>query len=148
MNQDQEHLRLLSIFHYVVGGLTALFACFPVIHLTVGLVMLFAPGSFENGQHGSPNDPSALRFMGLFFTIFAGGFILAGWSFATCVFLAGRFLSRRRHYTFCLVMAGLLCMNMPFGTVLGVFTIIVLIRPSVKLLFQPQAMQCPFKTVP
>ena len=25
---------------------------------------------------------------------------------------------------------------MPFGTILGVFTIIVLVRPSVKLLFQ------------
>ena len=28
VSQDGEHLRLLSIFHYVVGGLMALFACF------------------------------------------------------------------------------------------------------------------------
>jgi hypothetical protein len=144
MNQDLEHLRLLSIFHYVVAGLTALFACFPVIHLTVGLVMLFAPGSFENGQHGSPNDPAVLRLVGLLFTIAATTFILAGWSLAVCVFLAGRFLSRRRHYMFCLVIAALLCMITPFGTVLGVFTIIVLVRPSVKLLFEPQNAQSPF----
>jgi hypothetical protein len=38
-------------------------------------------------------------------------------------------------YTFCLVMAGVACMFMPFGTVLGVFTIIVLLRDSVKELF-------------
>jgi len=25
MNQDEQHLDLLSIFHYVVGGITALF---------------------------------------------------------------------------------------------------------------------------
>lgn len=25
MNQDEEHLRLLSIFHYIVGGITALY---------------------------------------------------------------------------------------------------------------------------
>lgn len=33
VGKDLEHLRLLSIFHYVVGGLIALFACFPIIHL-------------------------------------------------------------------------------------------------------------------
>jgi hypothetical protein len=31
--------------------------------------------------------------------------------------------------------AAIACMFMPFGTVLGVFTIIVLMRPSVKELF-------------
>ena len=49
--------------------------------------------------------------------------------------LAGRYLARRERYTFCLVVAGVECMFMPFGTVLGVFTIIVLSRPSVKDLF-------------
>ena len=44
MNQDIEHLRLLSIFHYVVAGIGALVSCFPVFHLAFGLVMLFAPG--------------------------------------------------------------------------------------------------------
>ncbi len=33
MDQDLEHLRLLSLFHYVVGGIAALFGCFPFIHL-------------------------------------------------------------------------------------------------------------------
>ena len=40
MNQDQEHLRLLSIFYYVCAGLTALFACIPIIHLVLGLMMV------------------------------------------------------------------------------------------------------------
>ena len=30
MAQDDEHLRLLSIFHYVVAGMAALFAMFPI----------------------------------------------------------------------------------------------------------------------
>ena len=34
-------------------------------------------------------------------------------------------------------MAGIECIFMPFGTVLGVFTIIVLMRPSMKELFDP-----------
>ncbi len=44
MNQDLDHLRLLAIFHYVVAGLAALVACFPLIHLVMGLVFIFAPG--------------------------------------------------------------------------------------------------------
>jgi hypothetical protein len=58
---------------------------------------------------------------------------------AFCVFLAGRNLAQQRRYTFCLVIAGLLCIFIPFGTVLGVFTIVVLVRPSVKALFEQQA---------
>jgi len=36
---------------------------------------------------------------------------------------------------FCFVVACIECLFMPFGTVLGAFTIIVLMRPSVKNLF-------------
>lgn len=43
MNQDEEHLRLLSIFHYVVGALAAMFALFPIFHLVIGLVMVLPP---------------------------------------------------------------------------------------------------------
>jgi len=32
-------------------------------------------------------------------------------------------------------MAAIACINMPFGTALGVFTLIVLARPTVKALF-------------
>lgn len=74
-------------------------------------------------------------FLGWFFVIFAATWIVCGLTFAICLFLAGRYLDQRRRYLFCLVMAGLACMFMPFGTVLGVFTILVLVRPSVKELF-------------
>lgn len=141
MNQDMEHLRLLSIFHYVVAGIATLFACFPVFHLAFGLVMLCNPDALAHGQHANPNDPQALRCMGLFMTVFASAFILVGWAMAFCVFLAGRYLRQQRHYVFCLVVGAILCMLVPFGTVLGVFTIIVLMQPSVKAIFASQAAQ-------
>jgi hypothetical protein len=137
MNQDLEHLRLLSIFHYIVGGMMALFACFPLIHFTLGAVMLFAPSIIPESKQAPHQDAALLSFAGGFMMLFAGLFILLGWATAICVFLAGRNLKRQRHYTFCMVMAGILCMFMPFGTILGAFTIIVLIRPSVKALFEP-----------
>ena len=80
--------------------------------------------------------------IGWMFVIFAAVFITIGWVFAAFVLTAGRFLAKRRHYMFCLVMGGVECIFMPFGTVLGVFTIIVLMRESVKQLFTAnQALQ-------
>ncbi len=54
---------------------------------------------------------------------------------AALSFLTGRFLARRQHPTFCIVVSALDCMCMPLGTALGVFTILVLQRPSVKEMF-------------
>jgi hypothetical protein len=125
---DSEHLKLLSIFHYVVAGLAALFACIPIFHLVLGLVMLLAPDKLGPGT-----PPPA--FIGMLFVVFATVFILAGWAFAILVLISGRFLAARKHYLFCLVMACVECIFMPFGTVLGVFTILTLVRPSVKELF-------------
>src|SRR5688572_3617260 len=120
MTQEEEHLRLLSIFHYVVGGLAALFALFPIFHLVFGLFIVLAPAA----KVGAKEDEAvAAAVIGWAFVTFAAVFILIGWAFAACVLAAGRFLARRKHYTFCLVMGGVLCMFMPFGTVLGVFTI-------------------------
>jgi hypothetical protein len=133
MEQDEEHLKLLSIFHYVVGGFAALFALFPIIHLVIGLAFILAPRPAES--KGGP--PPAI--VGWFFVIFAGMIIIAGWIFAGFVITAGLFLARHRHHLFCLVIAGIECAFMPFGTVLGVFTIIVLMRESVKELFAASA---------
>jgi hypothetical protein len=54
---------------------------------------------------------------------------------ATCILMAGRCLSRRKGYSFALVMACVECLFVPFGTILGVFTIVVLSRESVRALF-------------
>ncbi|MFH0910832.1 MAG: hypothetical protein V1918_04935 [Planctomycetota bacterium] len=133
MNSDEEHLRLLSVFHYVVGGLAALFACLPILHLGLGLALLFAPGSFH-GQGGPPPRFVAFLLIGIALAV-----ILLGWLFALCLILAGRFLGRRRHYLYCLVMGGISCLFMPFGTFLGVVTLIVLLGPSVQARFEDAA---------
>ena len=124
--QEEQHLQLLTLFHYIVGGLTACLACFPLIHLTIGLVMVF--GGFSSNQ-----APPA--FVGWLFIILGGGFFLVGQSLAICIIIAGRFLAQRRRYPFVFVVACCECLFMPFGTVLGVFTIVVLSRESVKSAF-------------
>jgi hypothetical protein len=129
MDQDAEHLRLLSIFHYVVAGMTALFACFPCIYLVLGI--LFVSGALDHGK-GNEAPPASV---GWLLIAIAGVLILTGWSVAIAILVAGRFLARRAHYLYCFVVAAIECILMPFGTVLGVFTIIVLSRTSVRSLF-------------
>ena len=129
--QDAEHLRLLSIFHYVVAAMTALFASFPIIHLVVGAAMVFLPGRFGDSKGGEPPV-----MVGIFFMAFAGAWIVVGWTLAICMVIAGRKLAQRKRYLFCLVVAGFTAVScMPFGTVLGIFTILVLVRPSMKQAF-------------
>jgi hypothetical protein len=129
MTRDEEHLQLLSIFHYVVSGMAALFACIPIIHLVLGLVFIFV------SHHTGGSGDLSLAIFGRLFVIFASLFIILGWTMAGFILTAGRFLARRKHYKFCLVMAGVECLFMPFGTILGVFTIIVLTREPAKQLF-------------
>lgn len=120
---------MLSIFHYVVAGLVALFSLFPLIHLALGIAIL--TGSFEPSR-GTPPPP---EFLGWLLVVMPIGFILLGLTLAVCIAVAGRKLSRRTGHLYCLVIAGIECTFMPFGTALGIFTILVLLRPSVKLLF-------------
>jgi hypothetical protein len=129
MNQDKEHLTLLSIFHYIVAGIAGLFSLFPIIHLIAGLVMICAANTYTG------NGPSP-ALIGWLFVIFAIVFISLGWTMAILILTTGRFLAQRKHYQFCLVMACIECLFMPFGTILGVFTILVLVRSPVKPLFE------------
>lgn len=139
-SQDDDQLRLLSIFHYVVAGLSGLFACFPIIHLIFGLMFLFAPQNFEDKGVTPPS------WFGWIFVIVASVLIILGWVFAGFVLAAGRCLAKRKRYTFCLVMAGVECLFMPFGTILGVITIVVLMRESVKQLFAAHQAASPIQT--
>lgn len=127
---DDEHLRLLSVFHYVLAVIAGLFALFPVFHLIVGLVAL--AGGFGETD---PKEALAGRMMGCFFVGFSGMWMLCGAALAAGLALAGGFLRQRRHYTFCLVVAALACAFTPLGTVLGIFTLIVLLRDSVRAKF-------------
>jgi hypothetical protein len=129
MNQDLQYLRTLSIFYYVVGGLVALFSCFALIYLIVGVVFVAAP---PPSGGGAPPPPE----LGWFFIILSSLAILVGWSWAAAIMVAGWFLGRCKHYMYCLVLGCSTLLFQPLGTILGVFTIILLIRPTVKELFE------------
>jgi len=130
--KDEEQLNHLVIGHLVVSILIALFACMPLIHLSIGILILVSPQSMGGSGKGGP--PPA--FMGLLFAIMGGAFALAGWTLAAFVFAAGRSIKRRKRHLFCIIVAGVSCLFMPFGTALGICSFMVLSRPSVKALFE------------
>lgn len=130
MTQDEEHLRLLAIFHYVVGGIGCFMACLPLLHMLFGLVFILSPETFQdNGGNAPP------AFFGWLFFILGLFFFLIGQVLSICIIVSGRFIKKRIRYLFSFVVACIECVFIPFGTVLGVFTIIVLLRDSVKTIY-------------
>ena len=179
--QDESHLDLLSIFHFVVAGLSVLGLGFIILHafFMFSILGVVEAGNTQesqpkievseskgnqafNGQLLPSTEPSTTReenpgkpipeidpdhiptgkpltefpseltslisamyfFFGLFTVLAAIG-----------NFLAGLYLKKRKNRTFIMVVAGINCLQIPFGTVLGVFTIVVLSRPAVTNLF-------------
>ncbi|BDS05832.1 hypothetical protein NT6N_08720 [Oceaniferula spumae] len=131
-DQDTEHLRMLSIGHYILAGITALFACFPIIHLFMGAAMM--TGGF-GGSSVPAHEKQMMQMMGGIFVGIASLIILSGWALAVMNFVVARRIVRRESRTLCMVVSGINCLNMPLGTVLGVFTFVVLGRPQVAKSF-------------
>jgi succinate dehydrogenase/fumarate reductase cytochrome b subunit len=137
MNQDSEHLRLLSIFHYIVGGLAVLFSFFPLLYTAMGSFFIYSQPhiAYKPGQEPPPD------FIGWLVVGMGLLFFLIGLTVSICIIRTGRALAKRQRYWFAFIVACIECTFMPFGTVLGVFTISVLSRESVKQLFEPRPIQ-------
>ena len=137
MSSLQEQLRILSIFHYVVGGLYAFFGSFGLIYVATGLFFTFAPAAAMS-PHAQPAPPA---FFGLFFVFFGAIFVLIGWTLGVLTVLSGRNIGQRKKRMFSVVMGCINCIFIPFGTVLGVFDIILLTRDDVRALYgEPPAL--------
>ena len=128
----RDPLRLLAVFHGVLAGLTVLCSAFPLLYVGLGVWFLRGGPGGAAGAHPPP------EFVGWFMLVLGLGFFVAVLAFAVMLGLAARFLSRARHWTYCLVVAALSCAFFPFGTALGVFTIVVLAKPEVRAAFEGQ----------
>ena len=136
MNRDTEQLNLLAIFHSVVGGLAALFSFFPLFYSVIGGFLLYA------AQHPGANNqelPQAL--VGWIFIVLGAFFFLGSVTMAVCILIAAQCLSRRKGYSFALAIASIECLFVPFGTILGVFTIVALSRESVRGVFSTATLE-------
>lgn len=108
----------------------AAFSMIPLIHVGFGIFFITSPETFPD-----PDGTVPPAVMGWLFVIVGIIVIFVGMALAICIITSGRFLSKRKGYWFSFVVACIQCINAPLGTALGVFTILVLSRASVKELY-------------
>jgi len=131
---DAEHLRVLSICHYITAGLTLLMSCLIPLHYAIMKMVFTSPEMMKTkpGQPAMPFDPAAFFAIFQWFYVIAAVFMLAA---VVATLMSGRFIQRRANRLFSLIAGGFMCIFFPFGTALGVFTLIVLTRDSVRRLY-------------
>ena len=138
---DDEHLRLLGIGYYVSAAITALFSLLGLMYAAIGFFVgaaaTHAARNVSEASESTGNANVAPEWFGVLFgviglVIFVVALAIAGAKVYTAICL-----KRRKGRTFCLVVAAISCLEMPWGTLIGVFTIIVLERPTVARLFTP-----------
>jgi hypothetical protein len=129
---DQEHLKMLSIGYVVSACLDGAFSLLGVFYAVLGVffksVLEHAP--VEAGQVPPPPFVAWIFVamgMGVFLTMVVSGILKA---------LVYQRLRQRRSRIFCMVVAAFSCIWIPYGTLLGVFTFLVLARPSVVRAFE------------
>jgi hypothetical protein len=128
--RDREHLKLLAIFHFVFAGLAFLGIGFLGVHYAIMHTVFSNPDMWKSQPQTMP--PKAFLDAFIWFYLFMGLIFLMA---LVLNVLSGLFLWQRRNRLFSFIIAGLNCLQVPFGTALGIFTILVLSRDSVRQLY-------------
>lgn len=122
--EDEEHLRLLTIFHYVLAGISCIPGLLGVLYIALGGFTLMVTSMSQQAK-----EAGIVGFVFLFIGIVL---VIIVFGSAVLQYFVGRFISERRHYTFVFIFSIVQLLFFPLGTALGVFTLIVLSRPQVK----------------
>ena len=131
---DEEHLKILSICYMISAAASAFFSLFGLMYAGMGAVVSQA---IKNAPELAGNTSSALP-PGLFswiFGVFGVAVFLFSMTLAGLKLGVALCIKKRKARVFCMVVAALECLGVPYGTLLGIFTFIVLGRESVERLF-------------
>lgn len=132
---DQEHLRLLSIGYYISAGVCSFLSLFGLMYTAMGIIFITLAGKGPSAGT-TPNDaPPAI--IGWVFGGLGCGMFLLLIILAALKFRTARCIKNRRSRVFCMVIGGISCLEIPYGTALGIFTFNVLGRDSVRQAFEP-----------
>jgi hypothetical protein len=143
--EDAEHLSALSIGHFILAGVALLGGVPTLIYGVAGaklidefgsdlsMAMGEIPGQTANPFGGSPD--TMLQDLNTLVTTMIVSVVLLALVSAIHLSIVGVKIRQRRWWTFCYLTGWGECLMFPFGTILGIFTIIVLSRASVKRLF-------------
>jgi len=137
-------LRLLSIGYYIQAGIAGFYTLL-IIGYSAFATVILANINKMTGQANQPEIPAAV--LSVISILLALGLGISC-AYTVCVFLAGYWLRHFRNKVFIQVLAGFNCLAIPYGTVLGIFTFMVLQRPSAKQFFAGAGAPPPLPTAP
>src|SRR2546423_13218842 len=107
---DADHLKLLSIFHFVGAGLALLGILFLLAHYAMFHAFFANPKMGEN-QKQSPPPAEFFAIFQWFYLVFAVWFVGSG----ILNVVSGLYIRARKHRTFSMIVAGINCLHIPLG---------------------------------
>jgi ABC-type phosphate transport system permease subunit len=138
MEKDLEHLKLLGIFHYIWGALSLIGGIFiGGYFLVIGIILMNnPPASTASEDRGTASMVGGIL-IGVGVVLFL---IVVVYGILTLM-AGGKYRKHQGGYWFCFILAivTLVIGGIP-GIVLGIFSLIVLSRESVKTLFRGQSL--------
>lgn len=130
---DNEHLRMLRLAYFVSAAVAGFYALLGLLYVVFG----FTVGSFAESIPSTPGQPPFdSTFPHTFFIVFGFAFALVGAGVVCLRLYAAKCIRLRKSLWVCHLAAAISCLEMPWGTALGVVTFIVLSRDSVRAMFE------------
>jgi hypothetical protein len=127
---DEEHLWLLSLFHYISGGMTIIGS------LVAGAWALFVGVMFSAMPPPADGASEGFEKMPLIMAAMAGGVAISLLIYGVVEIVVGRLIAQRRARIFTLVASLPRIAFLPYGAILTALTFIVLDRSSVQALYR------------
>jgi len=134
---DEEHLKMLSLGYAVSAGVSALYSLFGLLYVFMGIMMSTALSHLPETP-ANPAQAPPPAFVGWIFGFIGLAFFLIATAVTAARFRAAWCIKHRKSRVFCMVIAGIGCLEFPYGTVLGIFSFLVLGRDSAVPLFGPR----------
>jgi len=138
MEKDLEHLKLLGIFHYIWGALSLIGGIFiGGYFLVIGIILMSNPPTSSSSE----DSGSASMVGGIMIAVGVVLFLIVVVYGILTLMAGGKYRKHQGGYWFCFILAivTLVIGGIP-GIVLGIFSLIVLSRESVKAVFKGQSL--------
>lgn len=151
MEKDLQNLRLLGTINYVFAGILAMLFILPLMYFNAALLLMYLSSlgmllKWNSGGLAQSGEFTAAHYgPGFIFILFP---LLFGFIFGIVVlvsavlsFYLGKSLRTQKNYLFCIVMSAIGATSFPFGTAVGIPSLIILMRPPVKEFFNRGTLQ-------